>query len=203
MLFEGRRGVRVDAVSDLPDRKQRTPFWQIARLLDRWVQLVNEAGGDFDVATAASRLRKFVDDESSSGESTKRAMLLQIEQSDGESAFDALDTMFFAYCADAMRAILRASNTEAWSYIVDAQYCLDGFAAIGLAADTLAGNRKNSAKHALDARHRETRQTKADALAWYSGKRDEYETKDDAAEHIALVFPGVSFGKARKWLRNA
>jgi hypothetical protein len=57
------------------------------------------------------------------------------------------------------------------------------------------------AKKAAEARHAENRQLKADGLAWYAENKQNYSSKDDAAQAMTKVVP-VKFRTARSWLTN-
>jgi len=59
------------------------------------------------------------------------------------------------------------------------------------------------ARRAADVRQKENREIKAEALEWYKQHRNEYASKDAAAQYIATrVVPGTAFGTVRRWLRE-
>ena len=60
---------------------------------------------------------------------------------------------------------------------------------------------QNAAEARATPRHKENRQVRGEAVAWYEAHRDQFSSKDAAAQAMTKVFP-MKFTTLRKWIKG-
>jgi hypothetical protein len=89
------------------------------------------------------------------------------------------------YCYQAIEAEQAGRLPVAWSFVMDAMYWFGVFRAAEAAFLCRKPSVHEMARKGADARHRENRDLKAHALAFYEKNKDRFDTMTDAAEAIA------------------
>lgn len=107
-----------------------------------------------------------------------------------------------AYACQGMMAQKDGDHILAWRYTARCEYWL------GVVVGSWSLRRLQDkpgaefARLGADARHKENRDMKTQALEWYAANKDKVGSKDSAAEAIAGKVVPVKFRTARDWLKG-
>lgn len=131
--------------------------------------------------------------------------VLGLIEADGPEPETTFVLKGLACCA---RALASADEDTRREYASSACRCCGLVDGVELQRLESAENGRESASSALgrigaNARHKENRALKADALRYYEEHRHDFTTKDDAALAIAEKIVPVKFRTVREWLKDA
>lgn len=112
-----------------------------------------------------------------------------------------------AFAVTAAAFGLRAKQAEeagamdmAWTFAADAMYWTGLLRGAHDRKQAINNEVARRARDAADARHRENRALKSEAETWYWANKDNYSSKDRAAEEIATKVVPVAVRTAREWI---